>query len=110
MVARACGRCERCGGIGRSYHHRKKRGQGGEWSAANIVLLCGTGTTGCHGWIEEHPNAAEKEGFHVRPWEDPDEVPVKWQRTDWLLLLPNGDVCDSEPREQDHAATSEEED
>lgn len=95
VLARSGGRCERCGGIGRSYHHRKKRGQGGEWDPTNIVRLCGTGTTGCHGWVEEHPNEAQTQGFHVRPWERPDEVPVKWQRSKWYLLLPDGEMSDS---------------
>lgn len=100
VFARAGGRCERCGsGFNLSYHHRKKRSQGGDWDAFNIVLVCGSGTTGCHGWIEHHPNMAEAEGFHVRPWEDPEYTPIKLNRTNWYLLLPDGDACDSEPRD-----------
>lgn len=25
---------------------------------------------GCHAWVEAHPNEAEAEGFHVRPWQE----------------------------------------
>ena len=101
VLARSGGRCERCNGIGKSYHHRKKRSQGGEWSAENVVLLCGDGTRGCHGWVEHNPNAAEAEGLHVRPWESSDAVPVKYRRTEWVVLLPDGDVMDSEAREEE---------
>lgn len=69
-----------------------------------MVYVCGTGTTGCHGWIEEHPNDAGKEGFHVRPWEHPDEVPVKYNRSTWFLLLEDGDVNESGQREEDDMA------
>lgn len=97
VTARCGGRCERCGGIGRSFHHRKKVSQGGEWCPSNIVRLCGSGTTGCHGWVEHEPNAAEAEGWHVRPWGCPEEIPVKYGRKEWLQLLPDGEVVESEP-------------
>lgn len=98
--SRAGGRCERCGGIGQSYHHRLKRSQGGEWDCSNIVLVCGHGTKGCHGWIEDHPDAAERDGWHVRPWEDPEEVGVKLLRSHWVLLLPNGDTSETTGRDE----------
>jgi hypothetical protein len=31
---------------------------GGEWTESNIVGLCGSGTTGCHGLIEARDPAA----------------------------------------------------
>jgi hypothetical protein len=111
VFARAGGRCERCGaGITLSYHHRKKRSQGGDWTPDNIVLVCGSGTTGCHGWIEHNPAKAEKEGFHVRPWEEPDEIAVKILRQNWQLLLDNGEVSEgdergTDPGEEDDLAT-----
>lgn len=79
---RADHRCERCGinwsGWGLTLHHRVKRSQGGPWTPQNCVILCGHGTTprGCHSWAEHHPNDAEREGFHVRPWNDPAEIPI----------------------------------
>lgn len=57
-------------------HHRKKRSQGGLWTPVNIVAVCGHGTAGCHGWIEHNPNAAAEEGFHVRPWQIPEDTPI----------------------------------
>lgn len=47
-------------GFGWSMHHRKPRGAGGVKgkaaaviaSPANALTLCGSGTTGCHGWAE----------------------------------------------------------
>lgn len=61
------GRCVVCGhlvdraGDGWSVHHRQNRGMGGRRGAAravsnspaNLVLVCGSGTSGCHGDITE---------------------------------------------------------
>lgn len=72
------GCCAHCGtaitgdrGRDWSVHHRRPRGSGGsslEWvnRAANLVLLCGSGTTGCHGWVESHRDDARDAGFLVR--------------------------------------------
>src|SRR5690349_19712874 len=79
IAERAGWLCERCGNPGESVHHRKKRSQGGGWTWENLVFLCGTGTTGCHGWIEHHANAAEKEGFHVRPWQKPEDIELRYR-------------------------------
>lgn len=43
---------------------------------ANLVLMCGTGTTGCHGMAEENPEWAAENGYRVPSWEDPALVPV----------------------------------
>lgn len=87
--------CERCcrGGT-LSVHHRKKRSQGGKWAPENCVLVCGTGVQGCHGWFEHNPDAAHVEGFHVRPWEQPHEMPVYWRLSKWVLLLNDGGIVD----------------
>ncbi|WP_260763048.1 hypothetical protein [Mycobacterium sp. SMC-4] len=68
-----------------------KRSQGGPWTPQNCVMLCGHGTLGCHGWVEHNPNAAADEGFHVRPWNSPAEVPVLY-RGRWVLLDDLGDT------------------
>jgi hypothetical protein len=73
------GRCFKCGrrlvfenrGMGWSAHHRTPRGSGGSkawWInlAANIILLCGSGVTGCHGEAETHRKDAERDGIIVR--------------------------------------------
>lgn len=47
------GPCKVCGATsGVSYHHLIPRSQGGSDSESNVVPLCGSGTTGCHGRIE----------------------------------------------------------
>lgn len=46
---------------GWSLHHRKGRGMGGtreRMTCAHGLVLCGTGSTGCHGWVTEHPQDA----------------------------------------------------
>lgn len=89
VVVREDGRCFRCGKQvaiyeGETYHdlpvvkrvaefsihHRKPRGMGGSNSLdinifPNLILLCGTGTTGCHGWVESHREQAYKEGLLI---------------------------------------------
>ena len=95
--------CARCGisvyGIRTSIHHRRNRGEGGSGdpainSPANLLLVCGTGTTGCHGWIGGNPTEAGQYGFVVslNSDEDPADVPVKHAVYGWTLLRPDGDV------------------
>ncbi len=68
------GRCVRCGGPASNTHHREGRGMGGRKGAdsarvngpAYLLSMCGSGTTGCHGWVTEHPAAAEVEGYVLR--------------------------------------------
>lgn len=78
VIARDMGACARCGrhvahlerGIAWSIHHRRPRGAGGTslaWvdEAANQIILCGSGTTGCHGWVESNRSEARAQGFLV---------------------------------------------
>lgn len=71
IVKERCGgRCERCGRSGYTVHHRRKKSQGGGWDASNLLALCGSGTTFCHGWVEANPAAAHEDGlwlFHGEP-------------------------------------------
>jgi hypothetical protein len=51
------GPCRVCGrggpaGIGCSLHHLVPKSQLGDDVAGNLVPLCGSGTTGCHGHVE----------------------------------------------------------
>lgn len=86
--------CVRCGvslySTSGSRHHRKRRRSGGH-GAANLVLLCGSGTTGCHGWAHAHPDEARLVGLIVPTWLDPLDVPVLLLRT-WALLDDEGHV------------------
>lgn len=86
--ARAHDRCERCGSEldgwdGGSYHHRRIKGMGGDRRPetnlpANLLLLCGSGTTRCHGWVHAGGNraAALEGGWLVSRWALPGEQPV----------------------------------
>ena len=109
VIERALGHCEICGNLvfaydaGRwlmltpySIHHRAARGMGGrrvEWinSPANLLLLCGSGTTGCHGHVEANRTEAYRNGWLVRASADPAAVPVLLEGGDWCLLTDDGD-------------------
>jgi hypothetical protein len=92
--------CQRCGiglvgaSIGYSLQHRTGRMMGGTDDPAinrpgNGLTLCGSGTTGCHGWVESHPTEAAKAGWAVESWADPTTVPVRTP-SGWQLLNDRG--------------------
>lgn len=82
-----CVRCRRVAPIfGANWDHRKNRSQGGLWEPANGQLLCGSGTTGCHGWKTTHPEDARREGYAVPGWADPAEYPGRrWAWVGYVL-------------------------
>lgn len=57
---------------------------------SNIVELCGSGTTGCHGWVHQHVREAERLGLIVPLGRDPRTTPVRDWRGDWLRLNQDG--------------------
>lgn len=64
-----------------SIQHRDPRGMGGTSRPevnrpSNLLTVCGSGTTGCHGWLEARRVEAEEMGLLVRGNEKPTEVPV----------------------------------
>jgi len=66
-----------------SVQHRRAQGMGGTSldttnDLANLLILCGTGVTGCHGWIEcEQRAAARERGLWVgHDYRDGQPVPV----------------------------------
>ncbi|MGH8575610.1 MAG: HNH endonuclease [Gammaproteobacteria bacterium] len=73
-------RCQRCGRqalhVPHSLNHRDARSQGGLHDPANLIFLCGSGSTGCHGQIEESPEEAYQFGFKLRRGCDPASHPV----------------------------------
>jgi hypothetical protein len=87
-------------GMGWSAHHRKPRGMGGTSdprvaSIANCLIVCGSGTTGCHGRIERNrevalavglliPKNATTESFA------PAAVRVRRMDRSWWLLTESG--------------------
>ncbi len=72
-----------------SRHHRLRRRVGGH-RVSNLILLCGSGTTGCHGWVHSNPKKAQALGFTVpanhRPDLDPEVIPIKTLRRGWVVL------------------------
>ena len=109
VLARSDGYCERCGlavrgGTGwvreHSFHHRRPRGMGGSRAAdtnspANLLLLCGTATTGCHRQVEANRHRALDQGLLVPQGHDPATVPVA-TRLGWILLDHDGGWTTSE--------------
>jgi hypothetical protein len=80
-----------------SIHHRADRGMGGSkapWMnlPSNLVVLCGSGTTGCHGFVTNHKRDAVAEGFSVlRGILLPSQVPILHQLYGRVLLKDDGD-------------------
>lgn len=93
VAARDTGRCVCCGAFvvdPESMHahaqwsiqHRKARGMGGTKDPAvndptNLLVLCGSGTTGCHGRVETNRAWARDAGFAVSKWANPAVIPVR---------------------------------
>lgn len=104
LQARSEGLCEVCGRYpAANTHHRKPRGMGGSKDPAinqpsNLLRLCGSGTTGCHGVIESSRATAYRFGLLVHRWDHPAEVPVKLL-TGWYLLDDEGGVRPSDSPE-----------
>jgi hypothetical protein len=74
-----------------SLQHRRARGMGGTKRidtdlACNLVLVCGTGTTECHGEIESHRERAVERGFNVADRHNPALVPLLDYSDQWLRM------------------------
>lgn len=90
--------CVRCGReldqvwSGHSLHHRLPRSHPfpGLHNPSNLIHLCGSGTTGCHGWVHAHPKASYESGWLVHMDADPGDVPVWSARHGWILLDDHG--------------------
>lgn len=79
------GMCEICGMSANNAHHRKNRSQGGPDALSNLILLCGSGVTGCHGHITHFPTTAATYGWTVKSYEDPTTVRVFLGHGWWYL-------------------------
>lgn len=68
-------------GLDWSIQHRRPRRQGGDPRPetnlpANLVAVCGSGVTGCHGWIEDRRTEAGEMGLLLHANDIPAEHPV----------------------------------
>jgi hypothetical protein len=100
-------RCAVCGQsvleIPFNIHHRRNRGSGGSSDPAinapsNLLTVCGTGTTGCHGWIGSSPAEALEHGYVVslNSREATTDVPVVHAVfSASVFLLDDGTVMDA---------------
>ena len=92
-------------GFGWSAHHRKPRGRGGTSNpaigqASNCLILCGSGTSGCHGWVEKNRATALEYGLLVSTngIDEPVNIPVRrgdgswWWLTNWGSAIEIGDT------------------
>lgn len=80
-----------CLGRATNFQHRKNRSQGGAWVPSNGLDVCGSGTTGCHGWIHANPAEAYARGWSVKSTDDPAVVPSTHWRWGPVLLDDLGD-------------------
>lgn len=85
-------KCVRCGkGLinqQASLHHRRLRSHHfeGTHKPSNLIWLCGSGTTGCHGWVHSHPTEAYEEGYMVHSYDDPVSKPVDYYGRGFVYL------------------------
>lgn len=83
-------RCQWCGRRDVSQiHHRLPRGRGGDNRLSNLIVLCGSGTTGCHGRVEHNRALAYDHGLLVKTGVDPAEQVVLTYRG-WGYLTDDG--------------------
>lgn len=99
-------RCVRCGiawhWAGMSHHHRHNRSHPFPrlHGVENLIVLCGSGTAGCHAWCHSHPTEAERYGWVVSGFNDhPERVPVCHHEHGWVLLDQLGGWTPCDPPE-----------
>lgn len=98
VINRAGQHCELCNrpiSGPASVHHRRPRRMGGTRRAdtnspANLLLLCGSGTTGCHGWVESHRRDSLDAGVILYDRDNPTEHPFKDRLDRWWTLTDEG--------------------
>ena len=108
VLERAQYSCEACGsgvgdrrGVDYSIHHRRARAMGGSSDyttnlPSNLMLLCGSATTGCHGFVESNRSAAVAAGWLVLSRTDPRKVPVLVEHgSRWAYLTSDGRYSDT---------------
>lgn len=100
--ARDSGFCRRCGRPtwdgDFSRHHRIPHGAGGSAlvdRASNVVTLCGSGTTGCHGHVEGNREESEILGYllpKLNPDIDTELEEIFVHEYGWVVLGDDGSI------------------
>lgn len=85
-----------------SVQHRRPRAMGGtRWRGinlpSNLMILCGSATTGCHGFTESNRAAGVSAGWLVLSRTDPLSVPVLITRDRWCYLGDDAEYHDNPP-------------
>lgn len=90
-------RCVRCGhpfhwaGFSRHHRHLRSHPYPRLHEASNLILLCGSGTNGCHEWVHAHRLEAATYGWIVSGFDDhPEQVPILTKQHGWVLLDDEG--------------------
>lgn len=93
------GLCEICGQRANNAHHRRNKSQGGQDALTNLLMLCGSGSTGCHGMVTRGPEWAVHRGYTIKGTvRQPSEVAVLLhvdnpsRDPEWVLLGDDGSV------------------
>jgi hypothetical protein len=107
VIMRSNGVCELCHQPLRQFsvHHRRPRQMGGTKRpesnmAANLLVICGSGTTGCHGHIESMRSEAYESGVLLRSMQDPESEPYRDNYGHWWTLTNNGTKTRQPPLSQ----------
>ena len=100
VLVRAEFKCEYCYGalnLWHSYsvHHRLPRGMGGTKGTkihqpSYLLVLCGSGTSGCHGFFEQFRRLAKQNGIILYRIDKANEVPFRDKYGKWWLIDDNG--------------------
>lgn len=85
-----------------SVHHRVPRGMGGTRdeavnSAPSLLILCGSGVTGCHGRVESDRAEAYINGWLVSRYSDPAMTAVLLDNGARWAYLADGGYADNPP-------------
>lgn len=99
-VCQWCGRPVRIEWGHYSLQHRRARGMGGSklkdtGQAQNGALVHGSATTGCHQYIESHPEEAAERGFRIRQGDNPASIPIRTWDGRLLFLTVDGRAVES---------------
>lgn len=106
VIERAMQHCELCNrpiSGPASVHHRRPRRMGGTRrsdtnSPSNLLLLCGSGTTGCHGWVESHRRESLDSGVLLYDRDQPPDHPYQDRLGRWWTLTDEGTKHVTNPR------------